>query len=137
MQDRVVLDSSVMAALFFFRDSSSEKAADAIAEKDLITVDLAIAEVGNVAWKRVVHFEEDRELTDQALQRCIAFILEACDLIAARDLAKDAFRISVDDGIPFYDSLFLAASEREKAPLMTMDRRLCEKVKEKRDVRMI
>ena len=88
MQDRVVLDSSVMAALFFFRDSSSEKAADAIVEKDLITVDLAIAEVGNVAWKRVVHFEEDRELTDQALQRCIAFILEACDLIAARDLGS-------------------------------------------------
>lgn len=85
-----------------------------------------------MAWKRVVHFQEDRELTDQALQRCIAFILEACDLIAARDLAKDAFRISVEDGISFYDSLFLAASEREKVPLMTMDRRLCKKVSAKR-----
>jgi predicted nucleic acid-binding protein len=56
---------------------------------------------------------------------------------AARDLAKDAFRISVGDEIPFYDSLFLAASEREKAPLMTMDRRLCQRVKGKQDVRMI
>jgi len=137
MPDRLVLDSSVIAALFFFHGSSSERADDAVAEKDLITLDLAIAEVGNVASKRVVHFKEDRELTDLALQRCIAFILEACDLIAARDLAKDAFRISVNDGIPFYDSLFLAASEREKAPLMTMDRRLCKKAKEKRDVRMI
>lgn len=137
MPDRVILDSSVIAALFFFKDSSSERAADAIAEKDLITIDLSIAEVGNVSWKRVVHFQEDRELTSQALQRCIGFILEACDLIAARELAEEAYRISVDERIPFYDSLFLAASEREKAPLMTMDRRLCEKAREKQDVQMI
>lgn len=56
MPGNVILDSSVIAALFFIRDASSEKAAEAIAEKDLMAQDLSMAEVGNVAWKRVVHF---------------------------------------------------------------------------------
>ena len=55
--------------------------ANAIEDKDLITVDLAIAEVGIVAWKRVVHFQEDRERTFIALQKSVRFILEACEVI--------------------------------------------------------
>lgn len=41
--------------------------------------------------------EVDRELIDQALQRCIGFIIETCDLIAASDLANVAFHISLED----------------------------------------
>ena len=137
MPDNVILDSSVIASLFFFRDASSEKASDAIAEKNLMALDLSMAEVGNVAWKRVVHFHEDPELTFSALQECMGFISEACTMIHASDLINEAYRIAVDDKIAFYDSLFLAASEKENAPLLTMDRKLYELVKQKRNVQMI
>lgn len=137
MPDNVILDSSVIAALFFFRDNSSEKAADAIAEKDLIALDLSMAEAGNVAWKRVVHFQEDPELTFSALQNCMGFISEACALVRASDLIDEAYRIAVEDRIAFYDSLFLAASEKENAPLLTLDRKLYEKARVKRNVQMI
>ena len=48
MPDKVVLDSSVIAAMFF-REDASTQAIEAAAKSDLITLDLAIAEVGNVA----------------------------------------------------------------------------------------
>lgn len=137
MPDNVILDSSVIAALFFFRDATSEKATDAIAEKDLIALDLSMAEVGNVAWKRVIHFQEDPELTRSALLECMGFISEACTLIRASDLISEAYRIAVEDKIAFYDSLFLAATEKENAPLLTMDRKLYEKARRKRNVQMI
>ncbi len=137
MPGNVILDSSVIAALFFFRDASSEKAADAIADKDLMALDLSMAEVGNVAWKRVVHFHENSELTFSALLECMGFISQACALIRASDLISEAYRIAIEDKIAFYDSLFLAACERENAPLLTMDRKLYEKAKLKRDVKMI
>ena len=35
----------------------------------------------------------------------------------------------------YYDSLFLAAAQEEEIPLLTLDRKLYEKVKAKRDVR--
>ena len=53
MPDEMVLDSSVIAAIFFNEDASM-RARDAAAKSDLITLDLAIAEFGNVARKQVV-----------------------------------------------------------------------------------
>jgi predicted nucleic acid-binding protein len=43
----------------------------------------------------------------------------------------------VENKTSYYDSLFLAAAEIKEIPLLTLDRRLYEKVKAKRDVRMI
>jgi predicted nucleic acid-binding protein len=36
-----------------------------------------------------------------------------------------------------YDSLFLAAAERESVPLLTLDKILHDRVKETRDVRLV
>jgi predicted nucleic acid-binding protein len=52
-------------------------------------------------------------------------------------LAELAYEISVENKITFYDSLFLAAAEKEKVPLYTLDKKLYDKVKTKIDVRMI
>jgi predicted nucleic acid-binding protein len=137
MPDSAVLDSSVIAAIFFFKDNNSDVAASAIADKRLITLDLSIAEVGNVAWKRVANFQEDKAITLTALRECLGFISEACAVIKAYDLAEEAYDIAVEDRIAFYDSLFLAAAEKEHAPLLTLDRKLYEKAKRKREVRVI
>ena len=39
--------------------------------------------------------------------------------------------------ITIYDSLFIAASEREKVPLLTTDEKLYKKIKSKRRVKLI
>lgn len=57
MPPRAVLDSSVLAAMFF-REASSSRALKCASECDPVTLDLAMAEVGNVAWKPVLFFGE-------------------------------------------------------------------------------
>ncbi len=136
MQDRVILDSSVIAAIFF-KEDSSEKAEKAAENYKLITVDLAIAEVANVAWKRVMFFDESKEIALKALRRSTNFINGACEVISTRKLLEDAFAIAIEDKITIYDSFFIAASEREKVPLLTTDGKLYEKVKSKRNVKLI
>ena len=136
MQDRVILDSSVIAAIFFKEDSSG-RAETAAGNYKLITVDLAIAEVANVAWKRVMFFDESKEIALKALRRSINFINGACEVIGTRKLLEDAFEIAIADKTTIYDSLFISASEREKVPLLTTDGKLYEKVKSKRNVKLI
>jgi len=136
MSDKVILDSSLIAAIFF-KEETSERAERAVENCDLITVDLAAAEVANVAWKRVVFFNESKEITLKALKGSIDFITGVCEVITSQELLEDAFEIAVADKITVYDSLFIAASEREKVPLLTTDRKLHEKLNEKRNVKLI
>jgi len=136
MADEVILDSSVIAAIFF-KEDSSEKAEMAVENYKLITVDLAIAEVANVAWKRVMFFDESKEIALKALRRSTNFITSVCEVISTQKLLEDAFAIAIEDKTTIYDSLFIAASEREKVPLLTTDGKLYEKVKSKRNVKLI
>jgi predicted nucleic acid-binding protein len=136
MLERVALDSNVLAAMFF-KEDASQRALDAVAKPDLITLDLAVAEVGNVAWKQVTLCGEDKDLTLTALQKCLTFISEACDVISAEDLVVEAYEISIVTKAAFYDSLFLALAEREKVPLLTLDKRMYNKVNSSHNVQLI
>ncbi len=51
MPDKCVLGSSIIAAIFF-REKASEKAVQLVQDKNLLTVDLALAEVENVAQEK-------------------------------------------------------------------------------------
>jgi len=66
MRDRAVLDSGVIFALYFEEDASV-RAEKAVNEYSPITLDLAVAEVGNAAWKRVVFFKENRDASLRSL----------------------------------------------------------------------
>ena len=48
MQNKVVLDSSVIAAIFF-KEEASERSERVVENYNLITIDVAVAEVANVA----------------------------------------------------------------------------------------
>jgi len=136
MPERVALDSSILAAMFF-KEDASQRALDAVTEPDLITLDLALAEVGNVAWKQVMLCDADRDLTLKALQKCQLFISEACEVVRAEDLLAEAYEISIACKAAFYDSLFLALAEREKVPLLTLDRKMFNKANSSHDVQLI
>ena len=70
MRGRAVLDSGVIFALYFEEDASL-RAVNAAKEYNPITLDLAVAEVGNAAWKRVASFEESKDATSLSLSGCI------------------------------------------------------------------
>ncbi|MDF0593886.1 type II toxin-antitoxin system VapC family toxin [Methanotrichaceae archaeon M04Ac] len=136
MRDRAFFDSSVIAAIFF-REEASPRSLKIAAEFDPTTLDLAVAEVGNVAWKRVTFSGEEKETALDALRDFLEFIGTTCTILNSSDLLVEAFEIAVTDEISFYDSLFLAAAERERLPLLTLDKRLHDRVKDKRDVRLV
>lgn len=123
MPDKCVLDSSIIAAIFF-QEKASKKAVQLIQDKDLVTVDLALAEVGNVAWKRVSLFGEDEELMAEALRISIKFITTSCEVLNMIELMDTAYEIAVEEKITVYDALFLAAALKEKIPLFTLDKKL-------------
>lgn len=136
MPGKIALDSSVIAAMFF-KEEASDRALKAATESDLVTLDLAFAEVGNVAWKKVVLLGADKELTKKALLKCMSFIFGACDVVRFQDLAVNAYEISIETKATFYDSLFLALAENVQVPLLTLDRKMYEKAKGKVDVKRI
>ena len=136
MPDEVVLDSSLIAAMFFKEDASM-RAQDAASNSDLITLDLAIAEVGNVAWKQVILCGADKDQTLVAFKMCQSFISDACELVRAEDLTIRAYNIAVETRTAFYDSLFLAAAEARQVPLLTLDRKLYGKARSTRNVQLI
>lgn len=134
--NKIILDSGVIAAIFF-KEAISEKAEKVAEGHSLITLDLAFVEVANVAWKRVVIFKESKELMLKSLKSSSDFISRACDVISSKELLEDAFYIAVLEKITIYDSLFVAASEKEKASLITADGKLYEKLKTTRNVKLI
>lgn len=123
MSTKYVLDSSVIAAIFF-REQSSQKAVRAVEGSQLVTVDLARVEVANVAWNRVTLFDEGPELITKAFKMSMEFIDTNCKVISTQNLAEKALQIALGEKISFYDSLFLAAALKEKVPLLTLDKRL-------------
>ena len=135
MPDRVVLDTGIIFAVYF-KEEASSRAKKVATEKDPITVDLAFAEAGNAAWKRVVLFGEDRDASQESLCKCIDYI-NSCTILRSSDLTDLAFKIAVENKTTFYDSLFLAAAEREQVSLLTLDKKLYDKVKANKDVRLI
>jgi predicted nucleic acid-binding protein len=135
MRDRAVLDSGVIFALYF-EEEASERASEAAYKLSPITLDLAVAEVGNAAWKRVALFKENRESARASHSNCLEFI-KSCTVICSSDLAELAYEIALGNNTAFYDSLFLAAAEREEVTLLTLDKKMYEKARAKRNVQMI
>lgn len=135
MRDRAVLDSGVIFAIYFEEDAS-ERAVKAASEYSPITLDLAVAEVGNAAWKRVAFFQENKDVAALSLSKCLLFI-KSCILIDSSHLAELAYQIALANKITFYDSLFLAAADREGLPLLTLDKKMYLAAKDSINVQML
>ncbi len=129
MPDKIVLDSNVIAAVFFREDEVSEKADQIIKDYDILyTVDFSISEITNVAWKKVTFERDPTDIIKSGLKKCIEFITSMCEVISSRDLYDLAFKIAVERSITAYDAFFVAASRKYNAPLATADRKLFQKI---------
>lgn len=89
---------------------------------DASTIDLAIKELGNALWKKI--------LKDEILLKEAKEILSECRLsIKIADqinyLGK-SLEIATENKITFYDSLFIAMALEERIEIVTCDRRQAE-----------
>jgi predicted nucleic acid-binding protein len=94
MRDRAVFDSSVIAAIFF-KEEASPRSLKIAAEFDPITLDLAVAEVGNVAWKRVSFSGEEKETALDALRDFLEFIATTSTILNSTDLLVEGHNLKI------------------------------------------
>jgi predicted nucleic acid-binding protein len=128
MHADVVLDSGTIAALFFNDPSSEKVEADIVKYRTPCTLDLAFAEICNVAWKRVTFFGENIETSAKALALARDFINNACQVFESKELVQQAFHLAVEEGTTAYDALYLSLAKTSNSKLLTTDEKLHRKV---------
>ena len=123
-----VVDASV-AIKWFVREVHHEPAQALLYAHggDLEAPDLLLAEIGNIAWNKLVRKEIEGE-------QARAILGEARDYLAvlhpSADLIEQALEIAVALTHPLHDGLYLACAMKVGAPLVTADARLLRAVKE-------
>ena len=117
----LVVDASV-AAKWFVEETGSE-AAVALLDlgPELLAPDLLLAEVANVAWKKL----RRGEIAPHHLQVPVHWVRTGVPrLVPIGSLIEEAIAITVELDHPIYDCVYLALAVRSEAPLITADRRL-------------
>lgn len=90
----------------------------------LFTVDLALAEGLNVVWKHAsilkdLKLEEVKAVTEDFIR-----VFDALKIITARELEEKAMSIALEQNIPVYDAIYIAATQKLQGTLYTADQKL-------------
>ncbi len=129
----IVVDSSVLFALFF-PEEYSEWSEKMIKEyEELHVPELVFLETGNAAWRRVVVFDQPRDDVLKNLGLLYKFINDTCIIHRDAEYVSRSIELSMKLGVTVYDSLFLAIAENIKTRVLTIDRKLVETLKRKRE----
>lgn len=100
---------------------SADAAALRMQDPDLIAPSLVVAEIGNALWKSAMR-------GDMAAQDVVHVLRTAAGhyarLIPDEDIAAEAMKLAIALKHPIYDCFYLALAERERAPLISTDKRL-------------
>ncbi|MCD6244794.1 MAG: type II toxin-antitoxin system VapC family toxin [Candidatus Korarchaeota archaeon] len=115
----IAIDSSVLV-MYFSKEEGWEEA-EKVIEQGVVTLELAVEEVANSLWKKVLREE-------MAEEDAIRIILDLAsgDIIRIEDQGKyleEAFDIAVKKRITIYDALFISLAKSRKLELVTCDRR--------------
>ncbi|MEX0567920.1 MAG: type II toxin-antitoxin system VapC family toxin [Candidatus Njordarchaeota archaeon] len=129
MRDNVVLDSSVIAAIYF-TDPYSDWASSIVKLcRECYTLDIAYVEIGNVAWKRIHIFGQPEEAILLGLKSAIRFIDNVCLVVDSRSIIEEAINLALEEEIAVYDALFVYLAKKNNASLATLDKKLISKLK--------
>jgi predicted nucleic acid-binding protein len=121
----LVVDASV--ALKWVLDEPGDREARAIIQtrEPLIAPELIVAEVVNVAWKRLMSGEiGPRQASVIATEVPRVF----AELLAIGPLRMRALEIATELRHPAYDCFYLALAEAKDAKLVTADRRFAQRL---------
>jgi predicted nucleic acid-binding protein len=117
----LVVDASV-AVKWFVQEAETAAARALIGGADaLIAPDLVVPEVLNVAWRRLIRGDLER---DQVVDVPEALPKVFAELWPSAWLARDAFEMAMELRHPVYDCFYLALAESEDTVVVTADRRL-------------
>jgi len=128
MRGDVVLDSSVIAAVYFTDPYSDWASSIVESYRKCYTVDIAYVEIGNVAWKRIHIFGQPKKEMLLGLKSAIKFIDDVCFVINSRSIVEDAISLALGVGITIYDALFVYSAKVNNVPLATLDRNLVNRL---------
>jgi predicted nucleic acid-binding protein len=117
----LVVDASVAAQGVLPEARSDAANALRLTREPLIAPDLAYAEIGNAVWKRAMQGELSAQEATEALEAAAGAYTS---LIPVAELAIRATEIAIQLKHPIYDCFYLALAERERAPLISADKRL-------------
>jgi predicted nucleic acid-binding protein len=122
-----ILDSSVLVKLVLSEESSNEAKAYVTRILDgggaITTTDSALPEAGNAIWKRAHLLHQlDAEGYHTAMGSLIK-IVSRMEPVPTIDIAGDAADIALEEGVTFYDALYVAACSHTGSRLLTADKR--------------
>ncbi|MCD6349141.1 MAG: type II toxin-antitoxin system VapC family toxin [Candidatus Korarchaeota archaeon] len=113
----IVADSSVLVR-YFSKEEGWENA-EKVIEQGVVTLELAVKEVANGLWKKVLR----REMAEEDAIRII-LDLASGGVIRLEDQGKyleEAFDIAVRRGITIYDALFISLAKGRELEFVTCD----------------
>jgi predicted nucleic acid-binding protein len=124
----MILDASFIVKLFV-EEPGSELAENYLDEllrsgEEITTVDIALAEYLNALWK---HAKIAKDLEENDLREAVSDLLtfwSRLEIISTRDLASETTRLSLEDEVPIYDALYIAAAIKHRTGLATFDEKL-------------
>lgn len=116
-----VVDASVVAAALFGEEHADKARNFLTGDFEFHAPDFIAIEIANVIWKRQSRGEIDATESLELLRD-----VEQLPLIKtpAVDLAQSALELAMRLNRTVYDSLYLALAVRQKAVLVTVDRKL-------------
>ena len=122
-----IVDASV--AIQWLVEEPDSKRADSFYDrygsKGLVAPELIVAEVCNIAWRKAVQKEIPVE---QAIRIASGFPVLLPALVPSVRLAHLATAIALEINHPIYDCFYLSCADFMNAPLVTVDKRLIEKL---------
>ncbi len=113
-----VIDASSLAKLVN-REEGWEAVVD-ILRDGCYTVDLAVKEVLNSIWKRVIWGELDSDMGERLASSFLENLM--VKLESQEPLYLDAYKLAVGHGITVYDALYIVLAKRLGAVLVTSDK---------------
>jgi len=129
----IIVDSSVLFALFF-PEEYSEWSEEVIKEYDELHVpELVFLETSNAAWKRIVLFKQPSDIVLKNLRLLHKFISDVCIIHRDIDYLQRTIELSIKLRTTIYDSLFLAIAEKYETKVLTVDKKLVETLKHRKE----
>jgi len=112
-----VIDSSALIK-YFAREIGWERVRELMMD-GVITIDLAIKEVANALWKKVIRGETNY---DTALTIIKTLLEDTIPIIDQREYLMKALELAVKHRITIYDAIFIVLALEKNMELITSDK---------------
>lgn len=130
----LVLDANILVKLVI-AEPGSERVRTSITSYlrngySLHSLDLGLAESLNALWKHVKIHEDVKTEDARSAVHDLTRIYDGLNILATRDLSKEALDLAFTQNITVYDALYIAAARKLKATLYTADETLYDASKD-------